>query len=309
MNIKKPIKIIGEILSIVAVMLIIRKLYLMKINILSNIYTLGILFISVCVFLCAISIFASFIPWAQMLFVTTGKCIPSWKLIIVCVKANVYKYIPGNIFQYVGKNELAIDEHLRQRDVASATIMDILIMLIVSIITAFLFLRKSFFIVLFNYTNKYMLLLLSILLCCSIIIIYRVKYVNELISKLFHHPKNLIISIIYYIIQNIYISSIYLALIAKFYNGTQPLFSLSPYIYGACIISGIIGFLTPGVPGGIGIREAIMIYITNGIIEESTIIPAVLIFRVISISSDLLSYILIRLTLLLKAQKSHTKRV
>ena len=58
------------------------------------------------------------------------KKIPFATAVPIYTQSNILKYIPGNVFQYVGRNKLAFDMNISHVDVACATILDILFCLI-----------------------------------------------------------------------------------------------------------------------------------------------------------------------------------
>jgi uncharacterized membrane protein YbhN (UPF0104 family) len=57
----------------------------------------------------------------------------------------------------------------------------------------------------------------------------------------------------------------------------------------ACIffMSWLIGFLTPGASGGLGIREAIMIVFLGSIINSEILISSTIFYRLICIAGDI----------------------
>ncbi|WP_133122541.1 hypothetical protein [Yoonia maricola] len=57
------------------------------------------------------------------------------------------------------------------------------------------------------------------------------------------------------------------------------------------IIAWLIGFLTPGVPGGIGVREAAMIALLTGPLPADDVLIAVIVFRFVTTIGDLLIYL------------------
>ena len=61
-------------------------------------------------------------------------------------------------------------------------------------------------------------------------------------------------------------------------------------ILGLFSLSWVIGFITPGVPGGIGVREAMMLMFLTGIASEEKILTSAIIYRIISVLGDLCSY-------------------
>lgn len=68
----------------------------------------------------------------------------------------------------------------------------------------------------------------------------------------------------------------------EFWLNTIGLFSLSF----------LLGYVTPGVPGGIGIREAVLSYFFLFMVNDSLILAGALAFRVVSIVGDILGYAL-----------------
>ena len=122
---KKVINIIGNIIMIAAVIFVIKKLMGMDIKLsdLRNgraIVSLGICF----VFQTLIIIFSCY-PWLVFTRVLSGRSIPFSAAMPVYTQSNLYKYIPGNVFQYVGRNQLAAEMEISHVDVACATVLDI----------------------------------------------------------------------------------------------------------------------------------------------------------------------------------------
>ena len=60
-------------------------------------------------------------------------------------------------------------------------------------------------------------------------------------------------------------------------------------ILSANYISVFIGFVTPGVPGGIGVREAVLMKVLSPFFQEEIVILAAVIHRIVLILSDLLA--------------------
>lgn len=60
-------------------------------------------------------------------------------------------------------------------------------------------------------------------------------------------------------------------------------------IAGAFLLSWIIGFILPGVPGGIGVREAAiaMLLYSNGAVCEEIILSGIVTYRIVNIIGDL----------------------
>ncbi|TPJ80349.1 hypothetical protein FJ419_09745 [Mesorhizobium sp. B2-6-2] len=63
-----------------------------------------------------------------------------------------------------------------------------------------------------------------------------------------------------------------------------------PAIAGAYVVAWLVGLVTPGAPAGIGIREAILMALLGGVSAEPVILLAVVIGRVITVLGDFLFF-------------------
>lgn len=101
-----------------------------------------------------------------------------------------------------------------------------------------------------------------------------------------------ILCLLCYIILIIFNSCLYLAIIILIFR-TPINFTTGLNIIGIFTFAWIIGFITPGVSGGIGIRESMMIIVAGQVLPESVIITSMILFRILSIGADFFAYILI----------------
>ena len=61
---------------------------------------------------------------------------------------------------------------------------------------------------------------------------------------------------------------------------------------GTYLFSWVIGFITPGAPGGIGVREAVMVLTCSTFLDTNTIMLYAVTMRIISTFSDVLAFFL-----------------
>ena len=64
-------------------------------------------------------------------------------------------------------------------------------------------------------------------------------------------------------------------------------FTLYPAIAGAYVIARLVGLLTPGAPAGLGVREAVLLFLLGGLSPGPVILLAVVIGRAITVLGDL----------------------
>ena len=62
-----------------------------------------------------------------------------------------------------------------------------------------------------------------------------------------------------------------------------------PIIVCAQVFAWMGGFITPGAPGGLGVREALLTMILSDILPADIIIAGVLIFRLITLFGEILA--------------------
>ncbi len=228
-----------------------------------------------------------------LLYITTEHKLSYVKVANVYCKSNIMKYLPGNVMQYVGRNEIAVEEDLSHTKVALATILEIVVVVLSTVVISIFFSWKYAV----EWINKFVdidvkvVLLIAIVLvvvCLIILFIFKEKIIGYfksiltirsvmyLMGLILYHGVIMIVnSILYFYV----LSLIGIELEAEHYLVGIGLYSLSF----------VLGYVTPGVPGGIGVREAVLVYFFSAFIEESQILSGALIFRIISIIGDFIA--------------------
>jgi len=137
--------------------------------------------------------------------------------------------------------------------------------------------------------NKKLLLLIAG--GCFIAVIYFIykKHLNE-IFKLFSMRKvsKLAIVCVCYSLFLV-INGVILFCIFSFMLETNLNIGHLPIIICANVLAWMGGFITPGAPGGLGVREALLTMILSNILPATIIIAGVLIFRVITLFGEILA--------------------
>ena len=192
-------------------------------------------------------------------------------------KTEIAKYLPGNIFHFVGRQALAHKIGITQKQMAKISLLHSLLLLGGTIIAATVFAILS---------QKVPLFILTLMVLSSIIIFISLVYMYPSI----HVSKK--VSLNLYLAFSIALQGVMLGIIVVYQSDTYTwsLFCLSISIY---ILSWLIGYVTPGASGGLGVREGAFIAITtymNFDIHADIVIFAVLLVRLINILVDILMY-------------------
>ncbi len=294
---KKIAKIAGNLLMIAAIAFLIKKIADMDVDLsqLGSPAVIGAFGINLAVQTLLIAV--GCVPWLVFTRSLSGKKIPFSAAMPVYTKSNIYKYLPGNVFQYVGRNKLAFDMSISHVDVACATILDILFCVFWTGIIAAVLLGGRIADLLGRYGKNILIAgAAGIFLLAAVIIFVRFKFGDKLKEYLLRYSKallpenrkSLFAGIFYYLVSNILSAAMYFVCLRLVVGSSASVGELTA-LTGAFMFAWIIGFVTPGAPGGIGIREGVMIFVCGQAYQER-IILFVLVTRLASTLADIFAY-------------------
>jgi glycosyltransferase 2 family protein len=242
----------------------------------------------VCSIIYGLSEFLLSFAWRRLLIWFGDKDISTDICNRIYGKSQIAKYIPGNVFHVLGRQILGSQAGIKHIVLAGATVYEILGLISISILIGFSGM------LIFGLSNIYFSLyqIISILLTTLVITglaIPLVPYLMSLrgiiipykgigdsflnISKvyLFYFIFFLIAGLLLVVIVNIFLD-INFIITAKL----VVIFS----------IAWIAGFIIPGAPGGIGVREAVIIFFITPIIGEAQSIAVAIALRFITLLGD-----------------------
>lgn len=214
------------------------------------------------------------------------------KLIGIYAQSNVGKYLPGNFMQLIGRNVLANNLGYKHSTIIMASIYEIGYVLLAGLLVLFM-------ILLFNLSDislQKSLLLSPEKLAITVVIVFSIiaffvfffkdkiiDYINqnEIIPKL---KNTFLLGLGVFIFVYILLAMANLLLLSIFMDGV----SSNDYIniLFVFILSWIVGFVMPGMPGGIGVREALFIFMLSQKYEIFVVTLIPIIFRLINILGD-----------------------
>ena len=294
---KKIIKTAGNLLMIAAIVFLIKKFADMDIDpkefASAEIIGALVIYFVIQTFLFVVGC----IPWLGFTRALSGAKIPFSAAMPVYTKSNIYKYVPGNVFQYVGRNKLAVDMNISHVDVACATILDILFCVFWTGIIAVILLGSRIAGLLEKYGEQILIVgIVGVLLIAAVLVFVRAKFRDKLkeyisrYSKAFEkgNRKSAMAGIFYYLGSNCIQAVTYFMCLLLMIGDTSNFRELT-VLTGAFMFAWIIGFITPGAPGGIGIREGVMIFV-SGAAHQERIVLFVLVMRVASVLADIAAF-------------------
>lgn len=288
---------IGNILTLIAVVIMVWKMIHLDIDYSKYFNVTGILCMFLLSGLYGVLLVIMSMSWTQISSIIVSQPISFWISSKVYSKSNLFKYIPGNVFQYVGRNELADRLELSHVDVAVATGIDIFVQIFSFFIVSIICCGYGFIQIIKKYTFLQVFLLVGILVVLIIIwiLVYFMRKKNK--EKLNYYRtllvrRNILVllkCIIRYIFIAIVFGAIYLLIIS---NIVAVHVNINEYfeIFGIFILSWLFGFITPGAPGGIGIREAVLTLLLGSKYDIAPFLSGIVIYRLINTLGDFVAY-------------------
>lgn len=304
MDKRKALKYVGNIFMVLALCFLVYKLTNLDIDYEQLMKIDNLLKIIILSFAYAVTTYVACIPWRKVISILAGENISFSNANLIWNKSNLMKYIPGNVFQYIGRNELAIIENVNHADVALATVMDVLLNLagffLAACITYFSGIKIGLAII--GQQKKYIIVVVvMIILILVFAFLVRKKISNFWNSiKLLFKVKNvmyLCLLILFYALVAIYTGTIYILILTYIMGINVEIMHIPTYL-GAFLLSWIVGFVVPGAPGGIGIREMVFTLLLEayGSVDIDSMLLAIVIYRFVSILGELIGLTLSMIT-------------
>lgn len=296
--IKKYYKKFGTLLMIAAVFFIVKKIlsmdadYSVLFSGKTAVYTIICMLIQT-----AVIIFMS-IPWLKLVKILSSERIPYRKALAVYTKSNFLKYVPGNVFQYIGRNQLAADMGISHADVACATVMDIVFSMAAPFIIGLVLVGGGAKKILEVYGKNFLVVGLAgtAVLLAVILVVFRFRHrfssALEKYRKIFmkQNISRILLTFLYYLFQNVVTVLMCILALRYIIGMTQDMSGILMFS-GVYLFSWIVGFITPGAPGGIGVREAVMMLVCGEQTGSDDIVLFLIVMRVVSVAADALAFI------------------
>lgn len=217
---------------------------------------------------------------------------------LVYTISNLYKYIPGGVMYVLGRNRIAVEtEGLGHGKVAFATIVEGVSIVIGAVLVGLVFSFESFFI----FTNELdvfgeVMLVIAALIIVLVCVVYIFRQKIKPFAKKFWSSVELMKpSVIakrlgFAVLLMFVWSSTFVA--TMFLLGQPMNLSLAFALIGLYLLAWLAGFLTPGAPSGLGIREAVMLMFISGFVYESILLSAMVVHRVVTVIGDVFAYVI-----------------
>lgn len=295
--IKKYLKYVGNLVTVVSIAFVIYAVFKLKIDFakLANPGAVLILFIGALGVTFTVYFLAY--AWKNTLDYLAGRKNRFKDVAYVYGKANIGKYLPGNVMHYVERNLFATKIGLSQLDLAISSIIEVIGIIIVALLFSAVCAHEE----LLQAARKYVkpvyaiaLVILGILVIAAIIIICRKsRRIRDMIKRLADRKflRVFVLNLIIYAVVLAILGAI-LVLVCGFIYDVEIDAAGVAAIITYYMLAWVLGFIVPGAPGGIGVREAILVLLLSPVIGDTVTLSAALIHRLISIIGDFIGYVI-----------------
>lgn len=295
-SIKKYIKLLGNILTLLSVIFLVMTMIRLDIDFsqiqntscLVAISIIGSIIIMLTVYMMAYA-------WKTILENLSEKKLSVLSTIKIYTKSNMGKYLPGNVMHYVERNLFATEMGLEQLEIAASSIIEIGAQVFAAILLSLILSHRDFIKVLQQTISYKMIAIIIPIILLVILMIYlyiRHSKNDRLIKLVFQRQFLRVIGKIMplYVIVSLSSGAVML-FVCKYVLACEMTVEKSLFVIMAFVLAWLFGFIVPGAPGGIGVREFVLVLLLSSTIGEENILLAALIHRMICILGDILAYV------------------
>ncbi|GHU52259.1 hypothetical protein AGMMS49975_07680 [Clostridia bacterium] len=233
--------------------------------------------------------------WVISMRYFSGKQIPFVDAFYVYAKSNLGKYLPGNVMHYANRQIFGTAIGLKQSEIALSSVSEIIYIIVATVVVSAAFGgRAAIDIARKIFPDPNLLVMFWAAALAGVVfillpwLIFRKNKVFTDLTALIKNVGFLKASLKSTLICCVTVFILGLSLFAVFsLNAGAGEFQI---VVASSSVSWIIGFLTPGVPGGIGIRETVLTLMLSGVYSAAVILLAAVTQRVIMIFGELLAF-------------------
>jgi len=299
LSLKQTINILGSLLMAASIAFIARQLWLMREDIDFAAFSNPLLVVALVLLATyeALAMLLNALNYRALIFDVSGIKAKNMLAVRVYTIANMFKYIPGGVMYVIGRNKLAVEiKELSHTKVAAATVAEGVLWAISGAIISAAYA--------FNHSLSYIREIDSLPLIGTIaaillstITLFAFIFRNKL-AKTWHKFKaesgglNRRTTIkriaAMFVIMNFW--SVTFVLTVMLLGQTMNV-QLAFTLMGLYILSWTAGFLTPGAPSGLGIREFVLLTFMAGTVDEGILLSAIITHRALQVAGDVLAYV------------------
>ncbi|MFO7801774.1 MAG: hypothetical protein R6V55_05725 [Desulfovermiculus sp.] len=201
-------------------------------------------------------------------------------------KTQIAKYIPGNVFHFAGRQVLGKQKGMAHSTLAVALFLEILIQFLAAALLSLLAAKS----ILNRFELSWSEFCPWIGLSCAVLTLTVFWVLNSRLKQawpiLFLSP--LAGSLVAYLAFFIFSGLLFMCTVFLASSGsvTVPL-AAWPFLIGSYAFAWAVGFVIPGAPGGLGVREAVLLAMLESSMAGAGLLVGIVIFRLVTTLGDI----------------------
>ncbi|MCC8161949.1 MAG: hypothetical protein LIO86_01985 [Lachnospiraceae bacterium] len=296
-QIKQIAKSAGKVISLLSILFIVYAVYKLGFDFSSITNWPGFLAVSaVCVLIKSVTVFVMGLAWTDWLKLFSGKVFDKKAALSAYVKANIGKYLPGNVMHYIERNLFASNLGISQKRMAASTIIEMFGLAAIAFFMAMLFSLQYLLAALEEiFGESYQAVLMAAVVLAvavggCLLFLFR-KKIGSLIQECGagNFARTLVGALLKYAVVLWALG--FIMVILYWYMGGKPDWHSVTLIISGFIIAWVLGFLIPGASGGIGVRELVSVALLSAVTGRELILTLSVVHRLITIIGDFVSYL------------------
>jgi hypothetical protein len=184
------------------------------------------------------------------------------------------KYVPGNIFQFAGRQAIGLAAGFPGWPLAKSTAWELALISLCGAVFGILVLP-----------------LLPVAISSSVAaLLFSAATIALILATRTLWDSRAAGAVLCYLIFLALSGLVFTGALAIADHGITGVGNILPALVGAYVIAWLAGLLTPGAPAGLGVREAVLLILLSGLATDPVILLAVVVGRAITVSGDLMFY-------------------
>lgn len=185
------------------------------------------------------------------------------------------KYVPGNIFHFVGRQALGLEAGLPAWPLAKSAIWEMGVLSI----------SGSMFVLWILPYHYPALVFTSALPIFGVTVLTSVWISNRWFSRWI--AQVVVWDVVFLTLSGwVFLAVLLLVVPAESIHGSSFVF-----VCGAYVVAWLAGIVTPGAPAGIGIREVVLYALLISVANEADLLTAIVVGRIVTVAGDTLFYL------------------
>lgn len=298
---KKIVNITGYILVCISFLFILKRFAGMGADWKSLAAAPVVLLLVTMPFLNVTVIFLNAFCWGRSLALFASCPVYNGDVFAVYAKSNLAKYLPGNVGHYAARQMFASQIGIRQAHIALASVFEVGYSSCAMLLLSMVFSGGAVLRLVREQLSHGKTVCLGIAIVSALAAVFvvgarfrRNKYVAEIYS-LAAMPQfwlSMLRSVLLFTGSTAVIGAVFVLVVCQY---VQVSFEGAFLLMGGCTASYLVGFITPGAPGGIGVREAAMLLLLEPYFPGDKILLAAVVQRLITVIGDIIVYPVSRL--------------